>query len=44
MGSIKVSFPVKTLNMGLTTFDSHIKNSDILDVKKYPIIKFISTK
>ncbi|HCH50387.1 MAG TPA: polyisoprenoid-binding protein [Proteus sp.] len=44
MGSIKVSIPVKTLNTGLTAFDSHIKSADILDAKKYPIIEFTSTK
>nr|WP_279634842.1 YceI family protein [Proteus hauseri] len=36
--------PVKTLNTGLTAFDSHIKSADILDVEKYPIIEFTSTK
>lgn len=43
-GVVDISIPIKNINSGSKSFDNHLKSADLFDEKKYPVMRFVSTK
>ena len=43
-GSVRVTFPLSTLNTGVPALDDHLRSADFFEITKFPVATFNSTK